>query len=315
MLLGIIAGLTTCALWGLTFVAPRAVTPFTAWDLTIARYCIFGLACLMLMADRRFRPIGIARSRLLIGLLLGGAGYVGYFISVAFAVQLAGAAVPPVIIGTMPVFLAIIANIRDRSAPWKALALPLALIAIGVAIVNAATVSAADVADTESILLGVLASSAALAIWIAYGLANAAVMRSATAPNGLQWTGLQGIGAAIGSLLLLPLASFDLADTVSVSEATRFVVWALVMGLAGSWFATWCWAVASRRLPLALAAQLIVAETVFGLAYGFMFEGRLPSPTEAIGATMQVAGVCSAIAVFSKPRAPSSLSQNSVAQV
>lgn len=95
MLLGIIAGLTTSALWGLTFIAPRAVTPFTAWDLTIARYDIFGLACLLLMIDRRFRPIGIAPSRLLIGLPLGGAGYV---VSVAFAVQLAGAAVPPVII-------------------------------------------------------------------------------------------------------------------------------------------------------------------------------------------------------------------------
>nr|WP_250813050.1 DMT family transporter [Neorhizobium tomejilense] len=315
MLLGIIAGLTTCALWGLTFIAPRAVAPFTAWDLTIARYGIFGLACLLLMADRRFRPVGITHSRLLIGLLLGGAGYVGYFISVAFAVQLAGAAVPPVIIGTMPVFLAIIANVRDRSAPWKALALPLALIATGVAIVNAATVSAADIADTESILLGVLASSAALAIWIAYGLANAAVMRSADAPDGLHWTGLQGFGAAIGSLLLLPLASFDLADTASASETTRFIVWALAMGLAGSWFATWCWVVASRRLPLALAAQLIVAETVFGLAYGFLFERRFPTPPEAIGIAMQFVGVCSAIAVFSKPRTPSSLSQNSVAQV
>ncbi|WP_350297468.1 EamA family transporter [Agrobacterium arsenijevicii] len=124
MLLGIIAGLTTCAQWGLTFIAPRAIAPFTAWDLTIARYSIFGLACLLLMADRRFRPIGITPSRFLIGLLLGGAGYVGYFISAAFAVQLAGAAVPPVIIGTMPVFLAIIANIRDRSAPWKPLAFP-----------------------------------------------------------------------------------------------------------------------------------------------------------------------------------------------
>lgn len=134
------------------------------------------MACLLLLAGRRIRPIGIARSRLLIGLLLGGAGYVGYFISVAFAVQLAGAAAPPAVIGTMPVFLAIIANIRDRSAPWKVLTLPLALIAIGVAIVNAATVSAADVADTESILLGLFTSAAALAIWIANGLANAAVM-------------------------------------------------------------------------------------------------------------------------------------------
>ncbi|WP_260691785.1 EamA/RhaT family transporter [Rhizobium leguminosarum] len=222
---------------------------------------------------------------------------------------------PPVIIGTMPVFLAIIANIRERSAPWKALALPLALIAIGVAIVNAATISAADVADTISILLGTLASLVALAIWIAYGLANAAVMRSADAPDGLQWTGLQGIGAAIGSLLLLPLASFDLAGAASASETTRFILWSLAMGLAGSWLATWCWVVASRRLPLALAAQLIVAETVFGLAYGFMFEGRFPTLAETIGVAMQFVGVCSAIAVFSKPLTASSLSQNSVAQV
>ncbi|WP_037082782.1 DMT family transporter [Neorhizobium vignae] len=313
MLLGIAAGLTTCALWGLTFIAPRAVAPFTTWDLTIARYGIFGLACLLLMVDRRFRPAGIAPSRLLIGMLLGGAGYVGYFISAAFAVQLAGAAVPPVIIGTMPVFLAIIANVRERTAPWIALALPLVLIAIGVAIVNAATISAAHVADTSSILLGVLASSAALAIWIAYGLVNAAVMRSANAPDGLQWTGLQGVGAAIGSLLLLPLASFDLARTASAPEALRFIAWALVMGLAGSWFATWCWVIASRRLPLALAAQLIVAETVFSLAYGFIFEGRFPSPAESIGATMQLAGVCFAIAVFSKSRESSGLSQNSAA--
>jgi drug/metabolite transporter (DMT)-like permease len=87
------------------------------------------------------------------------------------------------------------------------------------------------------------------------------------------------------------------------------------MGLAGSWFATWCWVIASRRLPLALSAQLIVAETVFGLAYGFMFEGRLPSPAEAIGATLQFVGVCLAIAAFSKPRALSDLPKNSVAKI
>ncbi len=194
---------------------------------------------------------------------------------------------------------------RQHPAPFhilEALALPLALIAIGVAIVNAATVSAADVTDMPSIVLGILASLAALAIWIAYGLANAAVMQAADAPDGLRWTGLQGMGAAIGSLLLLPLASFDLARTASTAEILRFALWAAVMGLAGSWLATWCWVIASRRLPLALAAQLIVAETIFGLGYGFLFEGRLPSSAEAIGVMLQFAGVCSTIAVFSTPR-------------
>ena len=114
-------------------------------------------------------------------------------------------------------------------------------------------------------MLGILASTAALAIWIAYGLANTAVMRSADAPDGLQWTGIQGIGAAIGSILLLPLASFDLAAKTTASDIFRFVAWALVMGLAGSWLATWCWVTASRCLPLAHSAQLIVSETVLAL--------------------------------------------------
>lgn len=201
----------------------------------------------------------------------------------------------------MPVFLAIIANIRDGSTEWQTLALPLLLIAVGVVVVNVAVISSAGMTGIESIVLGILASSTALMIWIAYGLVNAAVMRSPDAPEGLRWTGVQGIGAAIGSLLLLPLASFDLVGSASASESFRFITWALLMGLAGSWLATWCWVVASRRLPLALCAQLIVAETIFGLGYGFMFEGRFPSTAEAIGATLQFIGVCSAIAVFYKP--------------
>lgn len=299
MFYGIIAGLTTCALWGLTFVAPRAVAPFSAWDLTMARYSIFGLACLLLMIDRRFRPSAMAPKRIVTGLLLGGAGYVGYFVFAAIAVQTAGAAIPPVIIGTMPVALAIIANLQDRSVTWSRLALPLELIALGVAIVNIATLQAAEGAAAVSITTGILSSFAALSVWIVYGLINAAVMRAPDAPDGLRWTGLQGIGAALGSLVLLPLASFDLAQTASAEEVLRFTGWALLMGLAGSWLATWSWTVASSRLPLALAAQLIVAETVFGLAYGFWFERRLPTPAESIGAILQIIGVCLAVAAFS----------------
>jgi drug/metabolite transporter (DMT)-like permease len=304
MFYGIIAGLTTCALWGLTFVAPRAVAPFSTWDLTIARYGIFGLACLLLMVDRRFRPVAIAPKRMVIGITLGGVGYVGYFVFAALAVQLSGAAIPPVIIGTMPVALAIIANLRDRSVAWSRLVLPLSLIALGVAIVNVATLQSADGAGAASAAWGILSSMAALVVWIVYGLVNSAVMRAPDAPDGLRWTGVQGIGAAMGSLMLLPFASFDLAQTASGPEILRFAGWALLMGLAGSWLATWCWALASSRLPLALAAQLIVAETVFGLVYGFWFEGRLPTASEGLGAALQVGGVSLAIAAFHVRRCP-----------
>lgn len=42
MLIGLLAGLMTGALWGLTFIAPRAVLPFSAFDLSVLRYLVFG---------------------------------------------------------------------------------------------------------------------------------------------------------------------------------------------------------------------------------------------------------------------------------
>ncbi len=312
MLLGIIAGLTTCALWGLSFVAPRAVAPFSVWDFTLARYAVFGLLCLLLLADRRFRPTGLTRRQWLLGLGLGALGNIGYFVAVAFAVRYAGAAIPPVVVGAMPVFLAVIANLRERTAPWRALALPLLLIGCGVTLVNIATLHAAPASAAPSILLGVMASMAALAVWLVYGVVNAAIMRGDDAPDGLQWTGLQGIGAALAGLFLLPLVSFDLVHAASAADWRRLAVWALVMGVAGSWLATWFWMIAARRLPLALSAQLTVAQTVFGLVFGFLFEGRSPSPGEAFGAALQLVGVCSAIAAFTRPNALAAPNQPAV---
>lgn len=299
MWIGVLSGLTTCALWGLTFVAPRAVEPFSALDLTVARYGTFGVASLLLMAHPRFRPSGFSSSRLTTGLLLGGVGYIGYFVSAAYAVRLAGAAVPPLIIGTMPVLLAVIGNLRDGSASWRSLAPPLALIGAGVAIVNVAAIRAADPGHLQGVLFGTLSATIALVIWIGYGLANAEVMRAPDAPDGLRWTGLQGIGAALGSLLLLPLTSFGALDAAERFHSVRFIGWALFMGLVGSWLATWFWVVASRRLPVAFAGQLIVAETLFALLYGFMFEGRWPTEAETLGGALQFIGVGAAITTFS----------------
>lgn len=297
MLMGILAGLTTCALWGLTFVAPRAVEPFGTIELTIARYGIFGAASLVLMLDRRFRPTGFSWRRIALGLALGGFGYVGYFVCAAYAVQLSGPALPPMIIGTMPLITALIANRGEGAAPWQRLAVPMMLIMAGLLLVNLEALSPSHALRRERIAAGILMATLALAIWVAYGLANSRVMRRADAPDAVRWTGLQGLGAALGSFCLLPLADLGLPQ-----EGTgRFIVWALVMGLAGSWAATWLWGIASRRLPLTLAAQLIVAETIFGLFYGFLYEARWPATAEWCGCALQVAGVGLGIRTFLGP--------------
>lgn len=298
MLLGILCGLATCALWGLTFVVPRAIAPFNTMDLTIARYGLFALASIVLMVSPRFRPKNIEPRMAITALLLGGIGYVGYFVSIAYAVRLAGAAIPPLVIGTMPVLLAVIANFRDHSVAWRLLALPLMLIAAGIGWVNVSIFSSAPSGDQASIVLGIGSALIGLALWVAYGLASTAAMQSPNPPDILQWTGLQGIGAGIGSLVLIPFTSIGTDIAFTGAELLRFILWSLIMGLAGAWLATLLWMIASKRLPLALAAQLIVAETVFGLIFGFLFEQRLPTIAEAGGSILQLAGVGLAIAIF-----------------
>lgn len=308
MLIGILAGLATCALWGLTFIAPRAVEPFTTWDLTIARYGIFGAACLLLMLDQRFRPSGISAPRIAVGLLLGGCGYVGYFVCAAYAVTLAGTVVPPLVIGLMPVLTAVIANQREKAIEWMDIALPLTMICAGLLVANLQTITSSPPSVRQNIWLGTLLALAALFIWIAYGLANAAIMRRPDAPDGFRWTGLQGIGAALGSTMLLPLADFHAPQEAFLP----FAIWALVMGLAGSWLATWLWVIASRRLPLALSAQLIIAETVFGLGYGFLYDGRWPTANETIGCGLQIIGVTLGIRAMARRTATHAGKQQNV---
>jgi drug/metabolite transporter (DMT)-like permease len=311
MLIGVLAGLAAGALWGLTFVAPLAVAPFTIIDFTVGRYVVFGLVSVALMAlDRRFRPArgGLSASALWTGLALGTLGYVCYFVATAYAVVLAGPAIPPLVIGLLPVVLAVIGNWNDRSAPWHRLAVPLLLIVVGTGMVNVHTLlDSPDGLSHGSVWLGTLVAVAALAIWVVYGVLNSRVMRSASAPGPLPWTGLQGIGAALGALPLLPWsAAFTGSAPVALADPAglNFLFWVLLLAIPGSWIATWLWVVAAHRLSLALSAQLVVTESVFGLLYGFAWIGRWPSLAEALGAALQMGGVILAVRLFASLHRP-----------
>ncbi len=307
MLIGIVAGLAAGALWGLTFVAPRAVHPYSEIDLAILRYAAFGLTSLVLMAlDKRFRPGPMTPRRMVLALWLGLSGFVIYFVCIALSVNLAGPAIAPLVIGGLPLLLALYGNWQDRNVRWRALAVPLLLIAAGLAVVNLAALQTAgsNIAQ-KNIVLGFLLALAGLFVWFLYAITNARAMRSADAPSILGWTSLQGLGAAAGTLpliILAPLMGWSKIPELGLSgdAGTRLILWALVTGIIASWVAQYFWTLASHRLPLAFSAQLIVSETLFALIYGFVYEGRWPHASEWAGGALLIAGVFWGVMVFSK---------------
>jgi drug/metabolite transporter (DMT)-like permease len=307
MLIGLAAGLAAGAFWGLTFVAPTAVRPYTEIDLAILRYLAFGALSLLLMAaSARFRPRGLTARDAATALFLGVTGYVAYYVFVAYAVTLSGPAIAPLIIGSLPLLLAIYGNWQDRTLPWSRLAGPLALIAAGLVVINGAAIAASPPgAARGQIVAGVALACCGLAVWFWYAVVNARVMRRPEPPEALPWTGLQGVGAMVGVLPLLvaaPLFGWTEipARGLSGADAQRLLIWVVLTGVFGSWVAQFCWTLASRQLPLALAAQLIVAETVFALIYGFAFAGRWPHAAEWAGAGLLIAGVLWGVQSFAR---------------
>ena len=69
-----------------------------------------------------------------------------YYLCLAAAIQRAGAPLPTMIIGTLPVVIAVVSNRRDAQRdgrlPWRRLAPSLVLICIGIALVNQVEVAA-----------------------------------------------------------------------------------------------------------------------------------------------------------------------------
>jgi drug/metabolite transporter (DMT)-like permease len=315
MFTGTLFALAAGLLWGLVFVAPLLLPDYPAALLTVGRYLAFGLIALPLAAIDWRGLRQLQRGDWIEALKLSAIGNFLYYLCLSAAIQRAGGPLPTVIIGTLPVVIAICANLRDHERdgylPWAKLAPSLALIAAGIACVNQvelAALAGATEAQLRRYGEGALLAIAAMACWTWYPIRNADWLRAHGDRSPRAWATAQG-------LVTLPLALLGLAALPALQWAglldAGFALplgprpWAyiglmLVVGLCASWLGTLCWNEASQRLPTSLVGQLIVFETLAALAYAFALRGRAPQPLTLLGIALLVGGVVWALRV--KPR-------------
>ena len=315
MLFGLLFALAAGLMWGLVFVAPVMLPGYAPALLTVGRYLAFGLIALplALLLDRRslreLQPAdwGEAAKLSLIGNFL-------YYLCLSAAIQRAGAPLPTMIIGTLPVVIAVCANhrnrVRDGHLPWAKLAPSLALIAAGLACVNRDELLTlqAEAGDPRRYAEGALLAIAAVACWTWYPIRNADWLRAHADRSPRAWATAQGLVtlpmAVIGAVLLglVHLAAPGTLVPVDYAFPLGDRPWAYVglmvaVGLFASWLGTLCWNEASQRLPTSLSGQLIVFETLAALAYAFTWNQRLPPPTTVAGILLLVAGVMWALRI------------------
>jgi drug/metabolite transporter (DMT)-like permease len=330
MSIGILFALVAGLMWGLVFVTPLLLPEYPAALLSCGRYLAFGLIALPLGWLDRARLRQFERSDWIEALKLSAVGNLLYYLCLAAAIQRAGGPLPTMIIGTLPVVIAIVSNRRnaqrDGRLPWLKLLPSLLLIGAGITCVNQVELQRlqgqADV-DLGRYGIGALLAVGAVVCWTWYPLRNADWLRAhadrhprswATAQDPRSWATAQG-------LMTLPLAVIGygalwLWGSTEAGQAAlgvtlpagptpgRYAALMLTIGLLASWVGTLCWNEASQRLPTALAGQLIVFETLAALAYALLLRGEVPAGWTLLGVGLLVTGVLQALRVRPEPVAP-----------
>ena len=305
-------------MWGLVFVAPLLLPQYPPALLTFGRYLCFGLIALPLAWLDRTRLRQLKRADWLEALKLAAVGNVAYYLFLSAAIQRTGAPLPTMLIGTLPVVIALVANrrnqARDGRLSWAQLLPGLVLMLAGIALVNQSEwahfqatlmTPGSGGTQTDDGALWRYASGAALAVgavacWTWYPLRNADWLRHHSDRSPTTWATAQGVATL--PLALLGYGAWWLYTSLSGAgtggfpmplgpEPLRFVFLMASIGLLASWLGTLCWNEASQRLPTALAGPLIVFETLSALVYAWLLRGQWPASAVLLGVALLVAGV------------------------
>ena len=313
MAIGTLFALAAGLMWGLVFVAPLLLPDYPAAVLSLGRYLAFGLIALPLAVLGRRRLAQLTRADWIEALKLAAVGNLLYYLCLAAAIQRAGGPLPTLIIGTLPVVIAISSNRRDAQRdgrlPWRRLAPSLVLIAAGIACVNQAELAELQHGaplHIDRYATGALLAIAAVACWTWYPIRNADWLRAHPDRSPGTWATAQGVAtlplALVGTAALVPWLAAEGSFALPLGpQPLRFVALMFAIGLFASWLGTLCWNEASQRLPTTLAGQLIVFETLSALAYAFALRGQVPAPVALIGIALLVAGVAWALRVKPEP--------------
>ena len=333
--LGLRCALAAGLLWGIVFIAPVLLPDYPAIYLSASRYLAFGLIALVLALFDWKQLRALTKADWLSALELSLIGNLLYYSCLAAAIQIAGAPLPTMIIGALPVVISIGSNLHQASMPWGKLMAPLGLIGLGITLVHrdewnhlAAQGPQADLGT--QFLLGGLLAVAAVTCWTWYPIRNSRWLKLRPSINSTTWANAQGLATL--PLALLAVGVIGLAQTGAFSQSAStltgvsaglawrpfpqigaeapilsallgptpllFLGLMLAIGLGASWLGTLLWNRASQVLPATLMGQLIVFETLAAMLYAFIHRGEWPGVLTWAGIALLIAGVVFGVRAF-----------------
>lgn len=301
MWIGVLCGLLAGAMWGMVFIVPELLPAFTPVELAVGRYTAYGAIAFGLMLPRLSGLLArLDRSDYAALLRHALAGNIVYYMLLALGVKLAGVAPTSLIIGVLPIAVTLLGRKDHGAVPLRQLALPLLVVAAGIACINLDVLRQAQAghADLAQTMLGLACATGALLCWSWYTIDNARYLKRSPHFSSAEWSALYGLASGmiaivigVVCLLLWHDSITGAAGAASGRNWTVFWITNALLALGASVIGNHLWNIASRRVPVTLSGQLILFETLFALLYGFIYQHQYPRPLEIAAMVLLVAGV------------------------
>ena len=291
---GVLSGLGAGAMWGLVFLAPKMVPEASPFLMSAGRYIAYGLIAALLIAPRWKRLMGLLDRQAWLALIwLSLAGNIVYYLFLVVSVHFAGVAASALIVGAVPVVVALW-GLRDRnSPPLRRVGPPIAVAAVAIGLIGWESLQRGQLAtDTSAVTVavGLFCALCALVSWTAYAVGNSRWMVKLERVSSHDWSLL--IGVVTGALaLLLVVPAMLTAGDMDAELWSRFLLVSVGIAILASVVGNAFWNRASRLLPLTMLGQMIVFETLFAFLYGFIWEQRGPSVIEVVAMVLMVISV------------------------
>jgi drug/metabolite transporter (DMT)-like permease len=309
---GILLVIGACVIWGLIYAVPLFMTGFNPLEVAFGRYVCFGSVSLAYMLlFRRSVLWQVPRSLWVTAFFLAFLANVGFYPAAVLCMRYSNPAIAALILGLSPISIALWGNWKERECSFKSLLFPCITISIGLILVNIPSLQNSSLEGSYAwYTLGLIGGFTALGLWSVYAVANGKCMKKHPEINASDWCSLIGIATFALTLALLPFYALIMGAEhmhkffFITPELQNFWVGSAVLGMFCSWMGFFLWNKGSSVLPVSLAGQLTIFETLFGLLYVYFLEERWPLGMELIGVAVMLGAIYYSIRLFSKEPVP-----------
>lgn len=308
MLKGVVLVLGACLLWGLFFVVPGYMTGFSPLEVTLGGYFFLGiLSCVLISGQGIKKWRSIPKSVWLKAGLYAFVVNIFYYFTLVTGLRYSNASVIALLMGISPITLSFYGNWRQKQCSYRQLVIPSLFIACGLVCVNwEAFMSLSGQASMEY-TYGLLCGVFSLIAWNWFVVTNAEFLKQNPSVSSSDWATMIGVTTFAWVLIIVPIfltlsSAEDLQKfTVFESPLYCFLGGSLVLGLVCSWVGSYLWNRGCQILPIALAGQLTIFETIFGILFFYLLNTTLPTFLSFFGMVTTLTGICLSIQCFRKP--------------